>query len=84
MADLFNTQVSFSFQPHTKHASLTIVNPTTVKTSTGGSGYKFAVLTPSLEEMKLPKVKFGFRMKEVHTSNWIAVGMCHLKTIENK
>ena len=81
-ADLFNNQVAFTFQPHAKHPSLTIINPTQIKS--GSSGYKFGVLSPSLENYKSPKVKFGFRMKEVHTSNWIAVGMCHLKTIENK
>jgi hypothetical protein len=53
----------FSFSVQHKHANVTIVSPITAKVSVGASGYKFAVMTPSLEQASGKLVKFGFKMK---------------------
>ena len=86
--DLFMSHIYFSFSHQYKHANVTVAAPNLVKVSTGASGYKFAVMTPSLDGLSKP-IKFGFKMKvfiilhrkEVHQSNWLAIGMCHLDTI---
>lgn len=48
------------------------------------SGYKFAVMDPSLEKNLQKPIKiFSFRIKEC-TSNWVAVGMCHKNMVTSK
>jgi len=42
-----------------------IISPISVKVSGGPSGYKFAVMTPSLEVASGKPVKFGFKMKVI-------------------
>jgi hypothetical protein len=69
----------FKFSPTAKHSDVKLLSPLVAKAS-NNSGYKFAIMDPSLE--KLNKL-FAFQIKE-STSNWLAVGMCHKKVVESK
>ena len=75
------TKAFYKFSSTMKHNDVKLVSDYCVK-STNSSGYKFAIMEPSLE--KGSKVKtFSFKVKE-STSNWVAVGMCHHKLVANK
>jgi hypothetical protein len=67
-----------------KHPNVTIVNPTTVKSAGTGQGYKFALLEPDLGSVNSKPKTFAFKIKENHSSNWIALGVCHKKIIVQK
>ena len=60
-----------------------MISPQIIK-STSASGYKFAILNPALNSKGIKKRVFAFKIKEVSTSNWIAVGICHAKIITDK
>jgi hypothetical protein len=75
------TKAFFKFSPTLKHNDVKLINEYTVKSS-NSSGYKFAIMDPSLE--KGSKIKtFSFKVKEC-SSNWVAVGMCHSSIVKNK
>ena len=58
-----------------------IVSDSVVKSS-NGSGYKFAVMQPNLQEGGDIK-EMAFKIKQSH-SNWVAVGMCHKNIVKSK
>lgn len=60
--NLFAGVASFTFSEQHKHTNITLVSPICAKVTGGQSGYKFAVMTPSLQLTNKP-VKFGFKMK---------------------
>lgn len=71
----------FRFSTTLKHPDIKLLNEFTVK-STNTSGYKFAVMEPSIEQSKTVKT-FYFKIKEC-SSNWVAVGMCHKNMVHSK
>lgn len=71
----------YKFSPIFKHGDVKIISETTVK-ACNNSGYKYAIMEPSLE--KGEKIKyFGFKIKE-SSSNWVAVGACHKEVVKSK
>ena len=71
----------FRFLPDCKHPDIKIISDPIVKSS-NSSGYKFAVMGPSLEDGSSLK-EMSFKIKESH-SNWVAVGMCHKNLVKSK
>ncbi|KAM3133938.1 hypothetical protein pb186bvf_013904 [Paramecium bursaria] len=80
--NIFVKITKFIFQPEFKHAQIDIKSSTIVKSQTQSSGYKFAVLTPQLSDSMI--TQFGFKILNVNSSNWVAVGICQLKVVESK
>lgn len=60
-----------------RHENIIKISDTIVKSGGTAAGYKFAIMEPSLQDGGNLKKTFAFRLKEVNTSNWIAVGLCH-------
>ena len=71
----------FKFSNTFKHADIKLLTDFHTK-SMNTSGYKFAMMEPSLEKGTQNK-KFFFRIKEC-SSNWVAVGMCHKNIVVSK
>lgn len=71
--------VSYKFAGF-RHPDIKLVSESRVKAS-NNSGYKFAVMEPGVG--KVTKKTFSFAVRE-STSNWLAVGLCHLKVVESK
>lgn len=74
-------EVGYKFKPHLKHPDIKIISDLVVK-STNGSGYKFAIMEPSLEPGSKIK-EMAFKINE-SCSNWVAVGMCHKNIVVSK
>jgi len=70
----------FKFSPSAKHTDIKLISDYCIK-SVNNSGYKFAIMDPTLE--KGVSKTFAFRIKEC-SSNWLAIGMCHKKIVESK
>ncbi|CAK62454.1 unnamed protein product (macronuclear) [Paramecium tetraurelia] len=81
-ATIFQKSYLFQFLPNNKHPQVDIIQPKIVKASNSNHGYKFAVMTPSLD--KNQTTVFGFKLNFVHQSNWIAVGVCDLSIVQSK
>ncbi len=64
-----------------KHPDIKVVSDSLIK-SQNTSGYKFAIMEPSLEKGADNKT-FHFKIKECN-SNWIAVGICHKNIVVSK
>ncbi|CAD8054837.1 unnamed protein product [Paramecium primaurelia] len=79
---ILNKVLQFQFLPNNKHPQVDILSPKIVKASSSTHGYKFAVMTPSLD--KNQTTVFGFKLNCVHQSNWIAIGVCDLSIVQNK
>ncbi|CAD8159903.1 unnamed protein product [Paramecium octaurelia] len=80
--NLIQTSCNFEFLHNNKHPQVEIVEPQIVKASQSTHGYKFAVMNPSLDKNQV--TVFGFKLNNVHSSNWLAVGACHLSVVQSK
>lgn len=76
---IFDSKVDFKFSPELKHAGITVVSDTVIK-STEGYNYHFGLLEPSLQEKGNRPCRVAFRIKE-NSSNWLAVGACYKNSI---
>ncbi|CAD8157539.1 unnamed protein product [Paramecium pentaurelia] len=79
---VFQQSYNFQFLPNNKHPQVEIIEQKIVKASNSTHGYKFAVMNPSLDKNQV--TVFGFKLNNVHTSNWLAVGACHLSIVQSK
>jgi len=82
-SNITESKLQLSFSEHEKHPNIQILSPTIIK-STSTSGYKFAILNPALNSKGIKKRVFAFKIKEVSSNNWIALGICHAKIIIEK
>lgn len=76
---IFDSKSDFKFSPELKHAGITVVSETVIK-STEGYNYHFGLLEPSLQEKGNKPCRVAFRIKE-NSSNWLAVGACYKNSI---
>ena len=74
-------KANFKFSTILKHNDVKFLGEYNIK-SGNSSGYKFAVMEPSLEKGSKVKI-FSFKIKN-STSNWVAIGMCHHSLVAAK
>ena len=74
--------INFKFSAEAKHPDIKLLTEYHIK-SQNTSGYKFAVMEPSLTGNNIKNKILYFRIKEC-SSNWVAVGMCHKKIVHSK
>ena len=74
--------VSFKFSPILKHPDIKLITDYHIK-SQNTSGYKFAVMEPSISGINAKNKTLYFKIKEC-SSNWVAIGMCHKNIVNSK
>ena len=81
--NIWKRGVNYKFSPTNKHSDIKLISDYHIK-SLNTSGYKFAVMEPSLQTSNSVKNKpLYFKIKEC-SSNWVAVGMCHKNIVHSK
>ncbi len=79
--NIWKKHPKFKFSGVMKHPDIKLLSDYHVK-SLNNSGYKFAIMEPSVEKGTNMKT-FHFKIKQCN-SNWIAVGVCHKNVVIGK